>query len=345
MNGHAQESISIYLQLAKQEADDSGVWVELATAYAQLHQWGPSIQAYQKAFAIEPSRMLVANINREYGFALIHAGDQAKAEQVFSAMLTDPENYPQGERSLAQLDMVRGQYASARRRLMLALPASHDPFAIARIHYMLAAVDAAQGNQRDQIAQLDRIMTAFDSLGPKVLYGALVGQAYARAGETNKARAILNRIAPIANDRVEEQVAYLGLLKAEVAVAAGDPQGALQYVRPPAPDDDESVAICTREALAHVYQAMGRRDDAIAWYTQFVNAGAPGWEPLRYFSAAEFAIAQDYAQNGNRAAAMGEVSELLNQWKNADPGLSLLISARHLRDQLLAAGQANHGKQ
>lgn len=339
MNGHAQESVPMYLQLARQESDDSGLWIELATAYSQLHQWNPSIQAYEKAFALEPSRLLIANINREYGFTLIRAGDQAKAEQVFSAMLADPDNYPQGERSLALLDMVRGQYASARRRLMLALPGSHDPFAVARIRYLLAAVDAAQGNQRDQIAQLDRAMTVFDSLGLKVFYGALIGQAYARAGATGKARAILNRIAPIANDRIEDQVAYLGLLKAEVAVASGDPQGALQFLRPPPPDDDAAPAVCTREALAHVYQAMGRRDEAIAWYAQFVSAGAQGWEPERYMPTAQFTLAQDYAQSGNRAAAIGSVSQLLDEWKNADPGLPLLASARHLRDQLLATHQ------
>lgn len=339
MNGRVQESLPIYLQLVRQEPGDGGLWIELATAYSQLHQWGPSIQAYEKAFALEPSRMLVTNVNREYGFTLIRAGDQAKAEQVFSAMLTDPDNYPQGQRSLALLDIVRGQYASARRRLMLALPGSHDPFAVARIRYMLAAVDAAQGNQRDQIAQLDRIMPVFDSLGLKVLYGALVGQAYARAGATDKARAILNRIAPIANDRVEEQVTYLGLLKAEVAVASGDPQGALQFIRPPAPDDDASPAICARETLAHVYQAMGRRDEAIAWYSQFVNSGPLGWEPQRYWADARFTLAQDYAQTGNRAAAIGAVTALLDEWKNADPGLPLLASARHLRDQLLAAHQ------
>ena len=337
MNGHTQESIPIYRQLSRQESDDSGLWIELATAYSQLHQYGPSIQAYEKAFALEPSRLLVPNVNREYGFTLIRAGDQAKAEQAFSAMLTDPDNYPQGERSLALLDMVRGQYESARRRLMLALPGSHDPFAVARIRYMLAAVDAAEGNQRDQIAQLDRIMTVFDSLGLKVLYGALVGQAYARAGATDKARAILNRIAPVANDRVEDQVIYLGLLKAEVAAASGDPQGALQYLRPPAPDDDSSPAVCIREAMAHVCQAMGKRDEAIAWYAQFVNAGPLGWEPERYLPAAQLTLAQDYAQAGNRAAAMRTVSALLDQWKNADPGLPLLASARHLRAQLLAA--------
>jgi len=339
MNGHARESVPMYLQLTRQEPGDGGLWIELATAYSQLRQWGPSIQAYEKAFALEPSRMLVANVNREYGFTLIRAGNEAKAEQVFSAMLADPDNYPQGQRSLALLDMVRGQYASARRRLILALPGSHDPFAVARIHYLLAAVDAAQGNQRDQIAQLDRGMTAFDSLGLKVLYGALVGQAYARAGATDKARAILNRIAPIANDRVEDQAAYLGLLKAEVAVASGDPQSALQFLRLPAPDDDASPAICTREALAHVYQAMGRRDEAIAWYSQFVGAGAQGWEPERYMPAAQFILAQDYAQTGNRAAAIGTVSGLLDEWKNADAGLPLLASARHLRDQLLATHQ------
>jgi DNA-binding winged helix-turn-helix (wHTH) protein/tetratricopeptide (TPR) repeat protein len=336
MHGHAQESIPMYRRLIQQQPDNPGTWIELASAYSELDQWGPSIEAYEKAFALDPSRMLVPNINHEFGFALIRSGNQAQAGQVFSAMLGDSSTYPYGERSLALLDMYHGQYESARRRLMLALPESHDPFAAARIYYMLAAIANEEGNQHEEIAQLDNAMAKFDQLGPKVIYGAIIGQAYARAGETTKARQILDRIAPIANERIEDQVAYLALLKAEVAAAQGDLNAALQFLKPPEADDNNSSAAFTRESLAHIYEALGNRDAAIAWYAQFLKDGVPGREPQRYWSDAEYTLAADYRQKGDGANAIRWVSGLLDQWKDADSSLPLLKKARLLRDQMVA---------
>ncbi len=248
MHGHAQESIPMYRQLIKEQPDDPGTWVELASAYAELDQWNPSVEAYEEAFVLDPSRILVSNINQEYGFTLVKAGNQTKAEQVFSAMLADPGNSPFGERSLALLDMYRGQFQAARSRLMVALSQSQDPFAVARIHYMLAAIADEEGNRHEEIAQLDDAMAKFDQLGPKVIYGAIIAQAYARAGESRKARWILDKIAPIANQRIEDQAAYLALLQAAVAAAHGDLNAALQFLKPPAADDTDSSATFTREA-------------------------------------------------------------------------------------------------
>jgi DNA-binding winged helix-turn-helix (wHTH) protein/Tfp pilus assembly protein PilF len=336
MHGHVPEAVEIYRQLLKMQPDAASTWIELATCYYDMSQWEASIQAYEKAFALDPSRMQVSNINHEYGFALVLGGQDAKAEQVFSALLSDPSGYPVGERSLAYLDMYRGQFASARKRLMLAMAATHEAFATARIRYALASVDEAQGNRRDEMDQLDRILAGFDALGQKVLYGSMLGEAYARAGDPGKAKQILEKIAPVMNDRVEDQASFVALLKAEVAEASGDTQGALQFMKPPLDEQTSPAAVFTREALAHLYQNLGNRDEAIAWYELFVKQGAPGWEPQRYLPEAYYALAKDYQQKRDRANALRCVSALLDQWNGADANLPLLQNAHLLRDDLTA---------
>lgn len=335
MHGHADEAIPRYRQLIRQQPDDDTLWIELATAHSRLGQWNSAIEAYEKAFAIDPARMLVSNINTEYGFTLVCAGNDAKAAQVFSAMLGNSNSYPYGQRMLALLDVYHGQYASAQHRMNLALAQTRDVLGKARIHYMLAAVAEGLGNRREEIAQLDLVLADFDRLGPKVIYGAMVGQAYARAGEVGKARDILDRIAPIANDHIEEQATYLALLKAEVAAAQGDPNTALQFLKPPSSNDNSSASVFTEEALAHVYQAMDNRDAAILWYSQFLRSGVPGWEPQRYWFEAEYTLAQDYLQKGDRVNALSTVNRLLAPWKNADPGVTLLRPAQLLQSELL----------
>lgn len=340
MHGRARESLPIYDQVVRQSPDNAGLYIEIATAHSTLGEWQRSILAYEKAFSLDPGRLAGADINRAYGFTLVRNGQEDKAEQVFTALLADPASYAGGERSLAFLDLYRGHYASARRRLMLALAKSHDPYAVARIRYMLAVVADGEGNRSEQVAQLDRIMESFSSLGQKVAYGALVGQAYARAGEVGKARNLLTTIAPLVNERSEDQLAYIQLLKAEVAAASGDAKSAIEFLKPPAPNDSDSSAVLVREALAHIDEELGKADEAIQWRQQFVdsgNSGPLGWEPQQQLFAAYYALAQGKQRNGDRAGALIELAELLNRWRSADPGLPLLQNAIRLRRELVGA--------
>jgi eukaryotic-like serine/threonine-protein kinase len=339
MNGRAAESIPVYQRLILESPDDAGNYLELATAYRQLSRFPQSMQAYEKTFALDPSELQNPEVNHEYGIALILDGQGDKAAEVYSRLLADADTFAYGQRWLAFLDLYHGRYRSARQRLLQALGKSQEPFSVARIRYMLAVVAAGEGDRVAQIAQLDRISAGLNSIGPKVQYGALLGQAYARAGELRKARKILDEIAPLVNERAEEQVVYAQMLKAEVAAASGNYKSALQFVKPPVPGGRDAAAVITRESLAHVFQAAGKRDEAIAWYRQFladVNSGALGWEPEQQLFNGYYAVAQDYWLAGDRASALNMLSNLLDRWTTADTDLLLLRNARLLRDRIVS---------
>jgi len=185
------------------------------------------------------------------------------------------------------------------------------------------------------VAQLDRIMAAdFSALGPKVIYGSLVGQAYARLGEAAKAKKVLIAIAPIVNERVNEEVTYSAILKAEVAAASGDFATALQYLKPPQTGDSSDTAVLVYEALASINQRMGRTDNAIEWYKRFLENGSSiGWEPQQREFEAYYSLALDYRNKGDRADALSVIATLSDLWKSADTNLPLLIKARRLAGQ------------
>ncbi len=337
-HGHVAEAIDMYQSFIRSHPVDAGISIELATAYSELGQWPQSIQAYERAISLDPQMLFLGDVDREYGVTLLKAGQESKAEQVFSAMLANPGSFADGERSLAFLDLYHGQYASARQRLMLALARTKAAFSIARIRYMLASVEDGEGNRQAQIAQLDRILTTFDSLGPKAAYGSLLGQAYARAGAVGTAKKILTKIAPIVNERSEDEVAYIEVLKAEVASGEGDYATALQFLRPPQADDKESTAAVVCESLAHTYQQMGKFDEAAKWYLQFLNNGnshAIGWEPQQRLFDAYYMLALDYEHSGDHNQALNMLNALLDAWKKADPNLPLLKKARLSRVQML----------
>lgn len=340
LDGQERQALEIYQELQRETPSDPGVWIEMATAYKMLGWWPQSIQAYEKAFYLDPHELSVTNINEEYGFTLVKNHQDAKAEQVFLTQSRDPDHFADGERSLAFLDLYHGRYASAHERLLAALGKTTNPFSAARIRYMLAVVAEGEGNRQEQMAQLDRIANNLNAIGPRVEYGSLVGQAYARAGAVGKAKKILAQVAPLVNERVESQVTYAQLLKAEVAAANADYQTAIEYLSPPNADDGTAEATLTRESLGYIYQKMGKSAEAMQWEQQFGDSpesDAMGWEPQQRLMETEYRLARDYQQKGDLAGARTALNQILDHWDHADPGLPLLREALSLKSELSSA--------
>ncbi len=109
-----EEAISRYQEILRVAPDDAATYVAMATAYRTLGKLPEALRAYAQAFKFNPQWLTAGNVNREYGFTLVESGDDAKAEQVFSALLVDPKTRENGLRSLALLDLYHGRYTSAR---------------------------------------------------------------------------------------------------------------------------------------------------------------------------------------------------------------------------------------
>jgi cytochrome c-type biogenesis protein CcmH/NrfG len=53
-----------------------------------------------------------------------------------------------------------------------------------------------------------------------------------------------------------------------------------------------------------------------------------GWEPQQRWLEARYTLAVDYASRGDKQKARETLATFLNLWKNADPGLPILIAAK-----------------
>lgn len=339
MHGRAPEAIKQYEQILRVAPNDATTYVEMATAYSDLGDFPNALQAYSRAFGLEPALLTAGDTNREYGAALVDDGQPQKAEQVFSALLAKPETRENGLRSLALLDLYHGRYAHAQLEFEDALAidnGEHSAFSAARVHYMLALIAGGEGNTGKQVAELDAVMPSFKYIGPKVAFGALIGQAYARAGAVSKAENILTVITPLADAKNIQQTKYLHLLQAEITLARGNPERALELVSPPAPGDEKSITVLLIEFMAHAYQSTGKVDFAIQWYEKLL-AAAPGWvtwEPEERCVEAHYFLAEDYLTEGNRERAHATLGVLLNLWSNADTNLPLRKQALQLNARI-----------
>jgi len=336
-----QEAIARDQEILRVAPDDAKVYVDLATAYRTLGKVPDALNAYSQAFKLNPQWLATGSVNREYGFALVENGDDQKAEQVFSALLADSRTRESGLRSLALWDLYHGRYTSARIRLHDGLLIDESDAAgaltVARVHLWLAIVADGQGNSREELAQLDAAAAQIKNVGPKVVFGALVGLEYARAKAITQAEAVEALVASLVDANSPEQAAYLHLLQGEIAVAQGHFAQAIELLTLADHDNSNSFSI---EALAHAYQESGATDQAIRWYEKLVYGvdRALGWEPQQRWVAAHVTLAEDYLARGKRDKANEVLATLLGMWKDADPDLPLRKEALGLRARISQLG-------
>jgi eukaryotic-like serine/threonine-protein kinase len=329
-NGRQQDAVQQYNQALRVLPDFAHAYIGIATAFKNLNNFPAALQAYAKAFEIDPQWLTAGNINREYGFTLVANGEDQKAEQVFSALLEKPETKENGLRSLAFLHLYHGRYASAQSRFEQSLDlmkAKGSRLSVARLYLLLAIVAGGKGDAKRQRQNLDAALASLKVIQEKVVFGAMLGDAYARAGFADPAQKIAAVITPLADQLSPEQMGYMHLLEGDIAVATGKHDHAIELLTQSQKENATGFSI---EAIAHAYQQSGDVDKAIASYEKMFNLAdrSLGWEPQQRWLEARYTLALDYSSRGDKQRARETLATLLNLWKDADPSLPLLKQAK-----------------
>lgn len=328
--GRKSEAIDQYHQILRLAPKFAHAYIGIASTYKADSNFPAAIDAYHNAFEIDPHWLIAGNINREYGFSLVGNGEYQEASEVFSKLLLKPETRENGLRSLGFLDLYGGRYASAKKRFeqSLDIVTGHDsPLSVARLHLLLAIVAEGQGDPKLQRINLEEAMAEMKHLEAKVVFGAMLGDACARAGLIEQAGNLAALITPLTDPRSHEQLGYLHLLEGEIALARGQHGRAIDLLKQ---SDAENRTGLSLEALAHAYQQSGEADNAIASYQQMLDQPELplGWEPQQRWLAARYTLAMDYSARGDNQKAKETLAVFLALWKDADPGLPLLARAK-----------------
>ncbi len=339
-HGRRAEAIEQHKRILAIAPDDAHTWIEMATAYSGLGNSAAAVQAYDHAFQIEPNWLVSGNINREYGMALVGNGEEQKAISVFSDLLEKPDRRSDGLSSLAMLDLLHGRYSGAQVRFQEALEVeenNHNSFGVARTHFFLAVVAEGRGDTRMRLAQLDAAVADLNSLGPKVVWGSIVGQEYVRAGALAKATSLADFITPLPDAHNSEQQGYVHLLHGAIAAAKGDTNQALAELST-LTDSKYGAAVngLAWAALADAYQRAGNPNQATIWYEKLASPLGPlaFWEPQQRWAFARYQLAVDYQELRQTDKARQTLATLLVLWKDADQELPLRKAALQLQAKL-----------
>lgn len=337
-NSHCIEAISQYQEIIHIAPNDVNSRTGIATCYANQGKYAEALPYYARAFELDPSRLTSANLNNEYGFTLVGAGQPEKARDVFALALQKPEWRSRGLRSLGILDLYEGHYKEAAAQFQEAIRLNESekdgPLAAVRNRLYLATTLGEAGDRIGELRVLDQA-THSPALQQVNWLTYRIGVAYARAGAVEKA----SRILEVAKKggSVDDQAARSDFdrLEGEIFLALGDTTNAVRFLEQAHEENHPPLSILTLDSLARAYERSGQLEQALSSYESLIatQGGQPlGWEAQQPWLEAHYALAKIHALRGNSARAIQLLDALLAIWKNADPGLTLLKKARALRE-------------
>ena len=333
-NKRPSEALEQFQEVIRISPVSANALINMATSLTQLHRAREALDSYAKAFALEPTWVTSGNLNHEYGFSLVRAGEIAKAREIFGKAVATTDLRAKGLRSLALLDLYGGHYRDAAPRLREAVllnEAARNVLSASRDHGFLAIVLEGQGDRRGQLAEMERARTMQEGLDAGIAWPARLGASFARAGALPTAERLREGVAKRARPASAQDMSDLHRLEGEIELARGRPAVALEKLRLA---DREFRSGLTLESLAYAAWAGRSLPEAVATYETLLATDSFGWEAQQAWVTSPYYLALAYRASGQVDKARDAADRLLTLWKDADPDLVMLRKTRELRQQL-----------
>ena len=328
-NDRCPEAIDQYREVIRLNYNLAGSMIDIATCDVRLKNFPEALHYYEQAFQLEPSWKKGGNLTREYGNALVMAGQEAKARELFTEALANPDTQGLTLRSLAYLDLYHGHYRAARAGLQEALLFNQSKgitLSAARDHCILGLVYEGLGDNRSQIRELDAALRIYPSIADKVTSGLWLVRGYARAGQVDKAAAVLDTMKKQADMSDASQASQVNFCEAEVDRQRGNYAHAIQLLLLA---DHLHRGGLILDGLARAYEASGDPQQAARWLeTLNDDQNAFGWEPQQEWLTSFVRLARLDLAQGKKDQARTLLSQFLGLWKDADPDIIVLKEAK-----------------
>jgi tetratricopeptide (TPR) repeat protein len=341
--GEPAAAIDAFKRSLALNPSDASARVNLATCYNGLRRYAEAITEYESAFAVDPALLTGEFVNSEYGFALVRTGQADKAGEVFEKMIAAGRK-ARGLRSLALLDMYRGQYDAAIVRLREAILVNRSTGAVVSEFrdrlFLVRALDA-KGATRASAAELDAVdaLAAKTPLGPEWL--AMPAKIRARGGQLADARTLLAMMSRTASDatvgssanrNTSRDAGHLDVARGELALAEGRSAEAVgRFEAARVVDARDTSAL---ESLAVALVASGRLADAAKRYEELIALRPLGVEAQEDWVRAHVRLGEVYERLGKPDSARASYEQLIALWKDGDADLLALKEARDRRARL-----------
>jgi tetratricopeptide (TPR) repeat protein len=305
---------------------DAGAFLGLAGCLRLLGRTEDALARYDDAFRLEPGWKTSGNLNHEYGFGWVQAGNPARARDVFLSALDKPCMRYRALRSLAMLNLYAGKYRAAAGQLREAIQfnqADKEPLIEARNHLYMAILLEGRGDAAGCVRELEQALRAMGpSDGMPVWLRSRVGTRFARVGQVARGEALRRLLAARMDGASAKDRSDLSMLDGALAQARGNHELAVTLFQKA---HAEASSPLTLSALADAQRVAGRVEPAIASYERLIAEGhlALGWEPQQDWIAAHLILAEIYLTRSREPEARQLVDRLARIWSEADPDVPL----------------------
>jgi tetratricopeptide (TPR) repeat protein len=266
--------------------------------------------AFLKAVQLAPKSIETYLALGNFYWSLGKAAETQKAFQ--GALDVDPKNGI-ANRAMAAFSIATGKYRDAE-PYFVRLAESGDPNAV----FALTDYYIASGRAKDAVTRLEADGKTLKDV-PNV--GQRLARAYAAAGDTTRAKALVEQVLAGNPAAVDAQ-----LLKSQLLLNEGHRDEAYAAVKATASSNPESAE--AQFALARMYAALGDIAAAEAAYRDVLRLNPRA-------AAAQVAIAKLQLSSGNREASLKTVEEVTRkQPQNIEARLQLvrsLIASKNLQ--------------
>ncbi|HEU5219286.1 MAG TPA: hypothetical protein VFU23_11535, partial [Gemmatimonadales bacterium] len=248
----------------------------------------------------------------------------------FRRMLSSPERNDQarGHRSLAYLDLLQGHYRAAIDHLATAVLLSRESGAglsALRSEALLAESYLGRGATALASRILDQALTDSRSQYVEPVYLALLGRVLVRAGRLRDARGVLVRLEAAVKPENAVDRSARALLSAELALARGAPDAAAEAIRN---DIDPYLELWRAALTGRILAARGVLDSSLTTTAAYAREEFFGTDAQAEGVLAPLQVARLAEALGDPATARAALQTFLDRWKDADPDLAALRTAR-----------------
>jgi DNA-binding SARP family transcriptional activator/tetratricopeptide (TPR) repeat protein len=327
---HADAVAAFRKQLAR-DSNDVAVLINLATTLRASPQNDEAIRIYRRAFVLQPSWLVVNNLNNEYGGALVYAGRLDDARAVFDTMRHgDADQRAQGERSTGLLSMMLGRYGDAIEHFDQAVLLSQmrgRELTEARNRLFLAAAEEERGWRDSSQVQLRAAHALFRKAYFEPRFLMYLGKALARGGQVGLASEVLDSLHTRAKPGNVNDAADLHVLTGEIALARGLADSAVRSFRLAVTVDSNPVVV---ESLARALVASGDLMHAARLYESLAE-----WPKHAFGAEGEASSLVAWRDAGGIYERLGDIGRAraayerqLSQWTAVDSDLESVRDAR-----------------
>jgi eukaryotic-like serine/threonine-protein kinase len=360
VTGDEEQSIQVYQLWTQTYPRDSIPFNNLGVSYALMGQWEKSLPVTRQAHHLNPEES-IAFVALSATYIGLGRFDEAKAtiDQALAAKLDVPNLH----RLLYFLAFVQSDSPAMDRQLSIL--ASKGPESAAVSFGLAAATEANAGRMEKARGLTERTRSAYDALhqnepaavwlsvlsiaeaevgdeaGSRRDAAAALGNnsaslraradaayALARSGDLARAESIVAELAKENPSNTMLNSFDLPAIRATLEIGRNSPGKAVEILQPVIPFDLASGrGMLSTYQRGRAYLALHKGSEAAAEFQKIVDHPGVALNSITG-SLAKLGLARAYAAEGDPAKARIAYQDFFALWKDADPGVPILVAAK-----------------